>query len=77
MVSGMSLLSVVESGDKQQLAERLAEFRDKSASKELSERNQHGHSPLDLAAILGHHQLLQLLLDHGADLNATNKSGSL
>lgn len=68
----MSLLSFVESRDKKQLAEKLEEIKGK---KELFERSQQGHSPLDLAAILGQHEIVQLLLEYGAELSGANKSG--
>ena len=68
----MSLLSFVESGDKKQLAEKLEELKGK---KELIERGPQGHSPLDLAAILGQHEIVKMLLEHGAEPSGANKSG--
>lgn len=68
----MSLLSFVESGDKKQLAGKLEEIKGK---KELFERSQHGHSPLDLATILGQREIVQMLLEHGAEPSGANKSG--
>lgn len=74
----MSLQSLVERGEKQQLREKLQEAKGKTGStvKELFERNQQGHTPLDLAALLGRHEMLQLLLEHGAEVDGANKSGA-
>ena len=73
----VSLQALVEQGDKQQLMEKLEESKGKSCStiKELFERNQQGHTPLDLAALLGRHEIVKLLLEYGAELDAANKSG--
>ena len=77
---GGSLQALVECGDKKQILEKLEEVKGKNASsstlKELFERNQLGHTPLDLAGILGLQEIVQLLLEHGADLNEANKSGT-
>lgn len=68
----MSLLAMVESGgDNEELLQKVQS----SASKELCERNAQNHNALDLAALLGKQELLEALLDKGADINAANKSG--
>ena len=70
--ANMSLLAMVESGgDKEELQQKLQS----SASKDLCERNAQSHNVLDLAALLGRQELLEALLDGGADINAANKSG--
>lgn len=72
------LQSLVERGETLQLQEKLKEVKKKAGSsvKELFDRNQHGHTVLDLAALLGRQEILQLLLEHGAELDGANKSGS-
>lgn len=74
----MSVQSLVERGEKQQLEEKLQEAKGKTGTtvKELFERNQQGHTPLDLAALLGRQEILKLLLEYGAELDGVNKSGT-
>ena len=74
----LPLQSLVECGETQQLRNKLEEARGKSGTtmKELYERNQQGHTPLDLAALLGRYEITQLLLEHGAEVNGANKSGA-
>ena len=72
----MSLFDLVELGDTGQLAEKLQEL---NLSRELlCSRNEQGHTPLDLAALLGRLELLNLLIECGGPelINAANKSGS-
>lgn len=71
----MAVVGLVESGDKEQLEKKLEELKAKNCAKELYERNLYGHSPIDLAALLGREDLLQLLLDNGVEVNSVNKSG--
>lgn len=71
----MSVLTLVELGDKNKLGEKLEELKEQSSSKELHERSAQGHSPLELAALLGNKELVLLLVEHGADVNSCNKSG--
>lgn len=55
--------------------EKLGELKERG-TKDLLERNQHGHSALDFAALLGKDKLVQLLLEYGAEVNDANKSGT-
>lgn len=75
MDTRVSLMCVVEKGDKELLLEKLEEIKAQNSSKELLERNQYGHGPLDIASLLGKKDLVQLLLEHGAEVNSANKSG--
>ena len=68
-----SLFSLVELGDKEKLLEILANSENQ---KELSVRNKHGRTALDTAALLGRVDIVQALVDNGADLNKANKSGT-
>lgn len=74
----LTLQSLVECGETQQLRDKLEEAHGKSGTtmKELFERNQQGHTPLDLAALLGRHEIARVLLEHGAEVNGANKSGA-
>lgn len=76
-VEVLSLQSLVERGEKLQLQDKLMEGKKKTGStiKELIERNQQGHTPLDLAALLGRVEIAQVLLEYGAELDSANKSG--
>ena len=40
---------------------------------DLEARNSHGHTPLHLAVSLGNTSAVQLLLEHGANVNAANE----
>ena len=71
----MSLMCVVEKGEKELLLEKLEEIKAQNSSRELLERNQYGHAPLDIASLLGKDDLVQLLIEHGAEINGANKSG--
>lgn len=71
----MSVQSLVERGEKQQLEEKLQEAKGKTGTT-VKERNQQGHTPLDLAALLGRQEILKLLLEYGAELDGVNKSGT-
>ena len=70
-----SIFSLVESGDKEALVQRLQESED--VQKELSTKNSRGKTPLDIAALLGKADIAQVLVDNGADLNKVNKSGTV
>lgn len=70
-----SIFSLVESGDKEALVQRLQESED--VQKELSTKNNRGKTPLDIAALLGKADIVQVLVDNGADLNRANKSGTV
>lgn len=77
----MSILSIVESGDQDRLAKRLVESQGDESLKEsfkgeVNYRSKTGLTPLDTTAVLGRKSLLDLLIESGADINATNKSGS-
>lgn len=72
----MSLLSLVESGDREKLVQKLESISAGNSTKEFSERNIQNLNALDLAAVLGRQDLLGLLLDFGADINSANKSGA-
>ena len=72
----MSLLSLVERGDREGLLQLLESISASNSTKEFGERNAQNLNAVDLAALLGRQELLELLLDHGADVNSTNKSGS-
>lgn len=76
MVVNMSLLSLVESGDKEKLLQKLESISTGNSTKEFSERNTQNLNALDLTAVLGRQNLLELLLDYGADINSANKSGA-
>lgn len=71
-----SIQSLVEHREKEQLRDKLQEARGKSGAAIKFERNQQGHTPLDLAALLGRHEILELLLEYGAELDGANKSGA-
>ncbi len=75
IIQMLSLQTLVELGDKKQLLEKLEESK-RSTSKELYERTPQGHTALDVAALLGRRDMLQLLLEYGAELNGANKSGA-
>ena len=70
-----SIFSLVESGDKEALVQRLQESED--VQKELSTKNSRGKTPLDIAALLGKADIAQVLVDNGAELNKVNKSGTV
>ena len=68
----MALQSLVQKGDRDQLVEKL---EGQSSNKDLLDRGNQGHTPLELAAVLGREELVGVLLDHGAEVNSGNKSG--
>ena len=74
----VDIVSLVEEGKYEQLVETLGESDngDKEGVKlNVNLRSKCGYSPLDMAALLGRRPLMELLLEHGADVNAANKSG--
>jgi len=74
----VDIVSLVEEGNYEQLAEKLGEGEsDEKEGKKVNvnQRSKTGYSPLDMAALLGRKPLLELLLEQGADVNAANKSG--
>lgn len=76
VIPGMALIALIEKGDRELLVKKLEDIKGQNSSKELLERTQHGHTPVDLAALLGKKELLELLLEHGAEVNSANKSGN-
>ncbi len=77
MCKNMSLLALVESGNKEALLQKLESMKASNSSKEFCERSLQNHNALDLAALLGRQELLEMLIDYGADINSMNKSGRL
>ena len=75
----MDILSLVEEGKYDQLVEKIEEGKENEEGEakklDLNRRSKAGYSPLDMAALLGRKPLLELLLDNGADVNSSNKSG--
>ena len=71
-----SLTSLVEAGDTEKLAEKLEVMSEnESDCYRFTHRNDRGHTILDLAALLGRHQMAALLVEKGADVNNSNSSG--
>jgi peptidoglycan/LPS O-acetylase OafA/YrhL len=66
-----TLVAAVKKGDPELIKQRLALTADLNATD-----SKFGVTPLDWAALRGDVETLQLLIDHGADVNARNKDGS-
>ena len=69
-----SLFSMVEAGEWEQLGKCLEE--DEGLVKQLSDWSPEGRTPLELAALLGKGEVARVLVNKGAQINATNKSGT-
>ena len=70
-----SLFSLVEAGNLEQLDQRLAEEEGRQMN--LSSLNSEGRTPLEFAVMLGKGEVARLLVNKGADINGSNKSGKV
>ena len=68
-----SLFSLIEEGGAEQLDKQLEE--DEEREEKLSSFSPDGHTPLELAAMLGKEEVAKVLVAKGAEVNATNTSG--
>lgn len=66
----MDIFSAARTGDSQAIQRLVA------SGAKIDEKNEHGHSPLMLAAYNGHFEATRLLLDLGANANSTDESSN-
>lgn len=67
---GLGLMSAADSGDSSAVSSLLNHATDANSQFPIL-----GSSPLILAAAKGHAEVVRLLLDHGAHINATDHTG--
>ena len=70
-VSMPTLFQAIESGDPENCASVL------EGEVNLSKRNRDGKTPLEMSVLLGKDELVELLLQKGANPNQANPSGGL
>ncbi|MEM7031059.1 MAG: sigma-70 family RNA polymerase sigma factor [Chloroflexota bacterium] len=71
----MNLITAVEEGDEAQVSKLISQEAQLINSQEVSRFGHEKLSPLHLAAMYGFESIAQLLLDHGADINARSEVG--
>ena len=69
VIVGMSIYEAIEASDIDSISEIL------ETECNLSSRNEDGKTALDVAAILGKKDVIELLTKKDIDINATNDSG--
>lgn len=72
----MSVINLVQLGDRDRLADKLGEYKGReSLNRAVNLRSKAGYTALDMAAVLGRGALIDLLIESGAAVNVSNKSG--
>ena len=71
-MASATLFELIEKDKKEEVLELL----EQNENKELfSERNSDSRTVLDIAALLGRHEIASVLIEKGAELNSSNSSG--